>query len=55
MEDLRYVMDNFPGGVFLEANPAIRYNLLLFKEKSKRIFTSIGARAIVFIRIFFVY
>jgi len=29
----------------LGAIPAIRYNLLLFKGKSKRISTSIGARA----------
>jgi len=28
-----------------ELNPAIRFNLLLFKEKSKRISTTIGARA----------
>ncbi len=38
--------------LFLGANPAIRYNLLLFKEKSKRISTSIGAMAVVFIRRF---
>jgi len=30
---------------FLEAIPAIRFNLLLFKEKSKRISTAIRARA----------
>ena len=30
-----------------ELNPAIRFNLLLFKEKSKRISTIIGARAAV--------
>lgn len=29
---------------FLEQVPAIRYNLLFFKEKKKRISTSIGAR-----------
>jgi len=33
---------------YQELNPAIRSNLLLFKEKSKRISTSIGARAAVF-------
>jgi hypothetical protein len=37
---------------FSGANPAIRSNLLLFKEKSKRISTSIGARALIFIRMF---
>jgi hypothetical protein len=29
---------------FLELSPAFRYNLFIFKEKIKRIFTSIGAK-----------
>jgi len=33
--------------IFQEPFPAIRSNLLLFKEKSKRISASIGARASV--------
>jgi hypothetical protein len=35
-------------GIYKELFPAIRFNLLLFKEKSKRISASIGARAPVF-------
>ncbi len=30
--------------VFFGAHPAFRFNLFIFKEKIKRIFTSIGAR-----------
>ncbi|WPO78355.1 hypothetical protein [Flavobacterium sp. KACC 22761] len=37
---------------FQELNPAIRCNLLLFKEKSKRISAPIGAMASVFRRRF---
>jgi uncharacterized protein with HEPN domain len=31
-------------GLFSHIDPAIRYNLFIFKEKTKRIFTSIGAK-----------
>ncbi|KQO34413.1 hypothetical protein ASF10_01460 [Flavobacterium sp. Leaf82] len=36
----------------MRTGEAMRYNLLLFKEKRKRIFTSIGAMTIIFIRTF---
>ena len=36
--------------IYKEPDPAIRFKLLLFKEKSKRISASIGARAPFFIR-----
>ncbi|WP_426483766.1 hypothetical protein [Flavobacterium sp. 2] len=36
--------------VYKELFPAIRFNLLLFKEKSKRISASIGAMGAVFRR-----
>ena len=35
---------NFGSCFFFGANPAFRYNLFIFKEKIKRIFTAIRAR-----------
>jgi hypothetical protein len=40
----KLIPGNFEFFYSFGANPAIRYNLLFFKEKNKRISTTIGAK-----------